>query len=137
SLGQRKRVAHIPTAEAEEARSSLNFEGQEQARLHLKSKPPWSQIRGPLQASACSFLGMGILKLIFNIVLLVLSTKIQLTRAFEAPADFGFVRANLRSVYRRLNAVRTSKQLLLFPASEWRFRCAVTEKIAIIVQRIP
>jgi hypothetical protein len=27
----------------------LNFEGQEQARLHLKSKPPWSYEWGPVQ----------------------------------------------------------------------------------------
>src|SRR6202041_4095774 len=33
SLGQRKRVAHIPTAEA--ARSGLILEGQRQGRLHL------------------------------------------------------------------------------------------------------
>ena len=30
-------LAHIPTAEAETARSGLIFEGQGQARLHLKS----------------------------------------------------------------------------------------------------
>src|SRR5271154_653099 len=50
SLGQRKRVAHIPTAQTEEARSGLNFEGQEQARLHLKSKFPWSYEWGPVHA---------------------------------------------------------------------------------------
>src|SRR5208283_4598333 len=49
SLGQRKRVAHIPTAEAEAARSSLIFERQGQARLHLKSNPPWSHQWGPVQ----------------------------------------------------------------------------------------
>jgi hypothetical protein len=42
SLGQRKRVAHIPTADAEAARSGVILERQRQARLHLKSKPPWS-----------------------------------------------------------------------------------------------
>src|SRR5271166_3297448 len=47
SLGQRKRVAHIPTAEA--ARSGLILEGQGQARLHLKSNPPWSREWGPVQ----------------------------------------------------------------------------------------
>ncbi len=46
SLGQRKRVAHIPTAEA--ARSGLFLEGQGQARLHLKSKDPWSHEWGPV-----------------------------------------------------------------------------------------
>src|SRR5208282_4420263 len=50
SLGQRKRVAHIPTAEAEAARSDLILEGQGQARLHLKSNPSWSHERGPVQA---------------------------------------------------------------------------------------
>jgi Integrase core domain len=49
SLGQRKRVAHIPTAEAE--RSGLILEGQRQARLHLKFNDPWShewvQFRSP------------------------------------------------------------------------------------------
>ena len=49
SLGQRKRVAHIPTAEAEAARSGLILEGQGQARLHLKSNAPWSHERGPVQ----------------------------------------------------------------------------------------
>ncbi len=48
SLGQRKRVAHIPTAETEAARSGLILEGQEQARLHLKSNPPWSHQWGPV-----------------------------------------------------------------------------------------
>jgi hypothetical protein len=37
-LGQRKRVAHIPTAQA--ARSGLILEGQRQARLHLKFNDP-------------------------------------------------------------------------------------------------
>jgi len=32
-LGQRKRVAHIPTAETEAARSGLTFEGQGQANF--------------------------------------------------------------------------------------------------------
>ena len=49
SLGQRKRVAHIPTAQAEAARSGLIFEGQGQARLHLKSNDPWSHEWGPVQ----------------------------------------------------------------------------------------
>ena len=40
SLGQRKRVARIPTAET--AKSGLILEGQGQARLHLKSKISWS-----------------------------------------------------------------------------------------------
>ena len=48
SLGQRKRVAHIPTA-ADAAGSSLIFEGQEQARLHLNFGGPWSHGWGPLQ----------------------------------------------------------------------------------------
>ena len=48
SLGQRKRVAHIPTAEAEAARSGLILEGQGQARLHLKSNAPWSHEWGPV-----------------------------------------------------------------------------------------
>ena len=47
SLGQRKRVAHIPTAEA--ARSGLILEGQGQARSHLKSNVPWSHEWGPVQ----------------------------------------------------------------------------------------
>jgi hypothetical protein len=46
SLGQRKRVAHIPTAEA--ARSGLILEGQRQARLHLKFNDPWSHEWGPV-----------------------------------------------------------------------------------------
>jgi hypothetical protein len=45
SLGQRKRVAHIPTAEA--ATSGLILEGQRQARLHLKFNDPWSLPMGP------------------------------------------------------------------------------------------
>jgi len=49
SLGQRKRVAHIPTAEAEAAGSGLIFEGQGQARLHLNSNYPWSHEWGPVQ----------------------------------------------------------------------------------------
>ena len=52
SLGQRKRVAHIPTAEAEAARSGLILEGQGQARLHLKSKDPWSHEWGPVHIAA-------------------------------------------------------------------------------------
>src|SRR6202030_747435 len=54
SLGQRKRVAHIPTAEA--ARSGLILEGQRQARLHLKFNDPWSHEWGPVQSgsSRCS-----------------------------------------------------------------------------------
>ena len=47
SLGQRKCVAHIPTAEA--ARSGLILEGQGQARSHLKSNVPWSHKWGPVQ----------------------------------------------------------------------------------------
>src|SRR5271163_3892354 len=50
SLGQRKRVAHIPTAETEAARSSLILEGQGQARLHLKFNPSWSYEWGPVQS---------------------------------------------------------------------------------------
>ena len=42
SLGQRKRVAHIPKAATEAARSSLILEGQRQARSHLKFNPSWS-----------------------------------------------------------------------------------------------
>src|SRR5208283_3718287 len=49
SLGQRERVAHIPTAEAEAARSDLILEGQGQARLHLKFNDPWSHEWGPVQ----------------------------------------------------------------------------------------
>src|SRR5271170_8117341 len=49
SLGQRKRVAHIPTAETEAARSSLILEGQGQARSHLKFNPSWSYEWGPVQ----------------------------------------------------------------------------------------
>src|SRR6202041_2253479 len=49
SLGQRKRVAHIPTAEA--ARSGLILEGQRQARLHLKFNHPWSHEWGPVHAA--------------------------------------------------------------------------------------
>ena len=47
SLGQRKRVAHIPTAEA--AGSGLILEGQRQARLHLKFNDLWSHEWGPVQ----------------------------------------------------------------------------------------
>ncbi len=50
SLGQRKRVAHIPTAEA--ARSGLISEGQGQARSHLKSNVPWSHKWGPVHTPA-------------------------------------------------------------------------------------
>ena len=50
SLGQRKRVAHIPTAETEAARSSLILEGQGQARLHLKFNPSWSYEWGPVHS---------------------------------------------------------------------------------------
>src|SRR5208337_1472111 len=52
SLGQRKRVAPIPTAEAEAARNGLILERQEQARLHLKSNPPWSHQWGPVHPPA-------------------------------------------------------------------------------------
>ena len=48
SLGQRKRVAHIPTAEA--ARSGLILEGQRQARLHLNFNDPWSHEWGPVHS---------------------------------------------------------------------------------------
>ncbi len=48
SLGQRERVAHIPTAETEAARSGLILEGQGQARLHLKFNPSWSYEWGPV-----------------------------------------------------------------------------------------
>ena len=51
SLGQRKRVAHIPTAEA--ARSGLILEGQRQVRLHLKFNDPWSLEWGPVHL-ACA-----------------------------------------------------------------------------------
>src|SRR5208283_455506 len=51
SLGQRKRVAHIPTAETEAARSSLILEGQGQARLHLKFNPSWSYEWGPVHTT--------------------------------------------------------------------------------------
>jgi hypothetical protein len=44
-------VAHIPTAQAEAAGSGLIFDRQREARLHLKSKPPWSRQWGPVQAS--------------------------------------------------------------------------------------
>jgi hypothetical protein len=47
SLGQRKPVAHRPTAEA--ARSGSILEGQRQARLHLKFNHPWSHEWGPVQ----------------------------------------------------------------------------------------
>ena len=47
--GQRKRVAHIPTAQTEAARSCLILEGQGQARSHLKSNVPWSHEWGPVQ----------------------------------------------------------------------------------------
>ena len=50
SLGQRKRVAHIPTAETEAARSSLILEGQRQARSNLKFNPSWSHEWGPVQS---------------------------------------------------------------------------------------
>ena len=52
SLGQRKRVAHIPTAETEAARSSLILEGQGQARSHLKFNPSWSHEWGPVHPNA-------------------------------------------------------------------------------------
>ena len=48
-LDNAKRVAHIPTAEAEAARSGSILEGQGQARLHLKSNPKWSHEWGPVQ----------------------------------------------------------------------------------------
>ena len=52
SLGQRKRVAHIPTAETEAAGSSLILEGQRQARSHLKFNPSWSHEWGPVEEAA-------------------------------------------------------------------------------------
>src|SRR6266851_7206029 len=48
SLGQRKRVAHIPTADAKAAAASCLIEGQRQARSHLNFGDPWSQVWGPL-----------------------------------------------------------------------------------------
>src|SRR5271168_937499 len=48
-LGQRKRVAHIPTAETEAARSGLILEGHGQASLHFKFNPSWSYEWGPVQ----------------------------------------------------------------------------------------
>ena len=51
SLGQRKRVAHIPTAQTEAARSGFILEGQRQARLHLKFNDPWSHEWGPVQST--------------------------------------------------------------------------------------
>src|ERR1700730_4201291 len=50
SLGQRKRVAHIPTADAKAATGSCLIEGQRQARSHLNFGDPWSQLRGPLHS---------------------------------------------------------------------------------------
>src|SRR5208337_718216 len=49
-VGIRTSAAHayIPTAEA--ARSGLILEGQGQARLHLKSNPPWSHQWGPVHS---------------------------------------------------------------------------------------
>lgn len=41
-------------AQAEAARSGLIFDGQGQARLHLKSKPPWSHQWGPVHSEAVS-----------------------------------------------------------------------------------
>jgi hypothetical protein len=49
SLVQRKRVAHIPTAETEAATSGLIFEGQRQARLYLRSGGSWSREWGAVQ----------------------------------------------------------------------------------------
>ena len=50
SLGQRKRVAHIPTADAKAAAEScLILKDKRQARSHLNSSDPWSHERGPLQ----------------------------------------------------------------------------------------
>ena len=54
SLGQRKRVAHIPTAEA--ATSGLILEGQRQARLHLKFNDPWSHEWGPVHPALLRWL---------------------------------------------------------------------------------
>ena len=51
SLGQRERVAHIPTAEA--ARSGLILEGQGQARLHLKSNDPWCRTASSISRACC------------------------------------------------------------------------------------
>ena len=69
SLGQRKRVAHIPTAEA--ARSGLILEGQRQARLHLKSQPPWSHEAGPLQSNTAgnkAFITLIVISILHNSV---------------------------------------------------------------------
>jgi hypothetical protein len=52
SLGQRKRVAHIPAAEAEAAGSGLILEAQGQARLHLKTNDPSSHQWGPVHLLA-------------------------------------------------------------------------------------
>ena len=51
SLGQRKPVAPIPTAETEAPRSGWILEGQGQARLHLKSNDPWSHEWGPVHTA--------------------------------------------------------------------------------------
>jgi hypothetical protein len=53
SLGQRKRIARIPTAET--AKSGLILEGQGQPRLHLKPKISWSHEWGPVQVRAGAF----------------------------------------------------------------------------------
>ena len=47
----------IPTAETEVARGGLILEGQGQARLHLKSNPPWSHQCGPVHQTK----GLGFL----------------------------------------------------------------------------
>ena len=48
SLGQRKRVDHIPTA-TKAAESCLNLNDKGRVRLHLSSSGPWSRRLGPLQ----------------------------------------------------------------------------------------
>src|SRR3954467_5673184 len=51
SLGQRKRVAHIPTADPNAAEASRLNRTTRQARSHLNFGNPWSQVWGPLHCS--------------------------------------------------------------------------------------
>src|SRR3954469_4382901 len=51
SLGQRKRVAHIPTADPNAAEASCLNRTTRQARSHLNFGNPWSQVWGPLQTA--------------------------------------------------------------------------------------
>ena len=44
-----------PQQKQKQQRSGLIFEGQEQARLHLKSNDPWSHEWGPLQSTSAVF----------------------------------------------------------------------------------